>query len=187
MGLSHYIFLPLDRLIICTFAICANLNTLTCRTSGNLPSVPPSSEEESAADILTKMCQFSDLASLEVPSPFGEASQATLSTVSHESLESQDILESLESPVLQDVLVPEASEAHHSRQQSETSLPSAGSHKQGTLGSVPYHWSGSSCRSWSCFTAASFDTPGWFHCQGTSPALLQKYAIRRFLASAALA
>ncbi|XP_049517124.1 uncharacterized protein LOC125942912 [Dermacentor silvarum] len=106
-------------------------------TSGNLPSVPPSSEEESAADILTKMCQFSDRASLEVPSPSGEASQATLSTVSHESLESQDILESLESPVLQDVLVPEASEAHHSRQQSETLLPSAGSHKQGTLGSVP--------------------------------------------------
>ncbi|XP_075553479.1 uncharacterized protein LOC142586107 [Dermacentor variabilis] len=38
-------------------------------TPGSVPPVPPSSEEENAADILTKMRQFSNLTALEAPSP----------------------------------------------------------------------------------------------------------------------
>nr|XP_054925831.1 uncharacterized protein LOC129384402 [Dermacentor andersoni] len=111
-------------------------------TSGNVPPVPPSNEEENAAGILTKMCQFSNLETLQAPTLSGEESQAeaaTLSTAS-ESAESQEILEQLDSPLLQEVLyIPEASEAHHSRPQSQASLASAGSLQQaelGTLGSV---------------------------------------------------
>ncbi|XP_070386454.1 transcription factor Adf-1-like [Dermacentor albipictus] len=110
-------------------------------TSGNVPPVPPSNEEENAADILTKVCQVSNLATLQAPPMSGEESQAqaaTLSTAS-ESAESQEISE-LDSPLLEEVLyIPEASEAHHTRPQSQASLASAGSLRQaelGTLGSV---------------------------------------------------
>lgn len=82
-------------------------------TSGNLPPVLSPSEEGSAADMLLELCQFCDV------------------TI-EESLESEHCLESRESPVLQEVLVFEASQAHHNRPPSQATLASACSDEQET-------------------------------------------------------
>lgn len=82
-------------------------------TSGNLPPVLSPSEKGSPAAMLLELGQFCDV------------------TI-EESLESEHCLESRESPVLQEVLVSQASQAHHNRPPSQATLASACSHEQET-------------------------------------------------------